>query len=246
MIVHIYGLPVDVDPVLEIAKRYGLRVIEDAAEMHGQTYKNKHCGSFGDVSTFSFYPNKHITTGEGGMVVTNNDKLSENCRNLRNLCFNPEKRFVHESLGWNLRMTNMQAALGLAQLEQLEEFVERKRHMGNLYNELLSGLSNIRLPLIKTDYAENIYWVYGILINDDFDMDAEEVMDKLTKKGMGTRPFFCPMHMQPVLKKRGLFEGENYPVAERLYRKGFYIPSGLALTDDQIKKCALAVREVLQ
>lgn len=246
MIVHIYGLPVDVDPVLEIAKRHGLKVIEDAAEMHGQTYKDKHCGSFGDVSTFSFYPNKHITTGEGGMIVTNNDQLSEDCRSLRNLCFQPEKRFVHERLGWNLRMTNMQAALGLAQLEQLEEFVDRKRHVGNLYNKLLSGLSNVRLPLIKTDYAENIYWVYGLLLSEDFDMDADEVMDKLAKKGIGTRPFFCPMHMQPVLQKKGLFEGENYPVAERLYRKGFYIPSGLALTDDQIKETALAVKEVLK
>ena len=246
MIVHIYGLPVDVDPVLEIAKRHGLKVIEDAAEMHGQTYKDKHCGSFGDISTFSFYPNKHITTGEGGMVVTNNDQLSEDCRSLRNLCFQPGKRFVHERLGWNLRMTNMQAALGLAQLEQLEEFVERKRHVGNLYNELLSGLSNVRLPLIKTDYAENIYWVYGLLLNDDFDMDVEVVMDKLAEKGIGTRPFFCPMHMQPVLQKKGLFEGENYQVAERLYRKGFYIPSGMALTDDQIKESALAVKEDLK
>jgi len=246
MIVHIYGLPVDMDPVLEIAKRHGLKVIEDAAEMHGQTYRNKPCGSFGDISTFSFYPNKLITTGEGGMVVTNNDQLSEDCRSLRNLCFQPGKRFVHERLGWNLRMTNMQAALGLAQLEQLKEFVERKRHMGNLYNELLSGLSNVRLPLTKTDYAENIYWVYGLLLDDDFDMDAEEVMDKLAEKGIGTRPFFCPMHMQPVLQKKGLFEGENYPVAERLYRKGFYIPSGMALTDDQIKESALAVKEILQ
>ena len=142
MIVHIYGLPVDMDPVLEIAKRHGLKVIEDAAQMIGQTYRGEPCGSFGDISTFSFYPNKHITTGEGGMVVTNDDQLSEDCCSLRNLCFQPEKRFVHERLGWNLRMTNMQAALGLAQLEQLEEVVERKRHMGNLYNELLSGLSN--------------------------------------------------------------------------------------------------------
>jgi len=246
MIVHIYGLPVDMDPVLEIAKRHGLKVIEDAAQMIGQTYRGEPCGSFGDISTFSFYPNKHITTGEGGMVVTNDDQLSEDCCSLRNLCFQPEKRFVHERLGWNLRMTNMQAALGLAQLEQLEEFVERKRHMGNLYNELLSGLSNVRLPLSKTDYAENIYWVYGLLLDNDFNMDAEVVMNKLAKKGIGTRPFFCPMHMQPVLKKMGLFESESYPVAERLYRKGFYIPSGMALTDDQIKESALAVKEVLQ
>jgi perosamine synthetase len=119
MIVHIFGLPVDVDPVLEIAKRHGLKIIEDAAEMHGQTYKGRPCGSFGDVSTFSFYPNKHITTGEGGMILTDDDKLAETCRSLRNLCFQPHQRFVHERLGWNLRMTNMQAAVGLAQLERL-------------------------------------------------------------------------------------------------------------------------------
>ena len=246
MVVHIYGLPVDMGPVMDIAKRHGLKIIEDAAEMIGQTYRDKPCGSFGDISTFSFYPNKLITTGEGGMVVTNNDQLSEDCRSLWNLCFQPEKRFVHERLGWNLRMTNMQAALGLAQLERQKEFVQRKRRMGNLYNDLLSGLSNVQLPIAQTDYAENIYWVYGLLLDDDFDMDAEVVMDKLAKKGIGTRPFFCPMHMQPVLKKMGLFKSERYPVAERLYRKGFYIPSGMALTDDQIKETALAVKEVLQ
>jgi perosamine synthetase len=143
-------------------------------------------------------------------------------------------------------MTNIQAALGLAQLEQLEKFVQRKRHIGNLYNELLSGLPNVTLPLPKTDYAENIYWVYGLLLNNDFNFDAEMIMRKLHKKGIGTRPFFCPMHMQPVLKKMGLFLGEHYPVAERLYRKGFYIPSGMALTDNQIKESALAVKEVLR
>jgi perosamine synthetase len=246
MVVHIYGLPVDMDPVLELASRYGLKIIEDAAEMIGQTYKGKPCGSFGDISTFSFYPNKHITTGEGGMVVTNNDQLSGDSRSLRNLCFQPEKRFVHERLGWNLRMTNLQAALGLAQLEQLGDFVQRKRHMGNRYNELLSELPNVQLPLAKTDYAENIYWVYGLLLDDNFDMGAEAVMAKLSEKGIGTRPFFCPMHMQPLLQRMGLFEGEEYPVAERLYRKGFYIPSGMALTDSQIEESALAVKEVLQ
>ena len=130
MVVHIYGLPVDMDPVLDIARRHGLKVIEDAAEMHGQDYKGRPCGSFGDISTFSFYPNKHITTGEGGMIVTNDDRLAEECRSLRNLCFQPQKRFVHERLGWNLRMTNLQAALGVAQLERLDEFVDAKAPHG--------------------------------------------------------------------------------------------------------------------
>jgi perosamine synthetase len=148
MVVHIYGLPVDVAPILELAEKYDLKVIEDAAEMHGQTYQKNPCGSFGDISTFSFYPNKHITTGEGGMIVTDNHALADRLRSLRNLCFKPEQRFVHDELGWNLRMTNLQAALGVAQLERLDEFVLRKRTMGQRYTELfaeLPGLQRVRL-----------------------------------------------------------------------------------------------------
>lgn len=246
MVVHIYGLPVDMDPVLDIAKRHGLKIIEDAAEMHGQTYRGKPCGSFGDISTFSFYPNKHITTGEGGMIVTDDDELAENCRSLRNLCFQPHKRFVHERLGWNLRMTNMQAALGLAQLEQLDEFVTRKRAMGIKYTELLRDLPGVQLPLIQTEYADNIYWVYGLLLDETICFDAEEAMMRLAALGIGTRPFFYPMHQQPILRRMGLFSGESYTVAERFYRKGFYIPSGMALTGEQMERVAEMVMEVLQ
>lgn len=243
MIVHIFGLPVDVDPVLEIAKRYGLKVIEDAAEMHGQTYKGKPCGSFGDISTFSFYPNKHITTGEGGMILTDDDELAETCRSLRNLCFQPDKRFVHERLGWNLRMTNMQAALGLAQLERLDEFVERKRKMGALYTELLKDVPGLQLPLAKTDYAENIYWIYGIVLDESLGIDAEEAMNRLGKAGVGTRPFFYPMHQQPVFQKMGLFENEDYPVAKNLYQRGFYVPSGMALAEEDVKRVAFILKK---
>jgi perosamine synthetase len=245
MVVHIYGLPVDIDPVLDIAQKHGLKILEDAAQMIGQTYKGKFCGSFGDISTFSFYPNKHITTGEGGMIVTNNDTLGEECRSLRNLCFQPERRFVHERLGWNLRMTNMQAALGLAQLERLDEFVKRKRFMGRLYNELLAETRGIQLPLNVTENAENIYWVYGVVLGDEVDFDAAEVMRRLAAKHVGSRPFFWPMHEQPVLKRMGLFNGEEYPVAERIARRGFYLPSGLALTQEQIHKSAQALKEIL-
>jgi perosamine synthetase len=245
MVVHIYGLPVDIDPVLDIAKRYGLKVLEDAAEMIGQTYRGKPCGSFGDISTFSFYPNKHITTGEGGMIVTNNDQLAEACRSLRNLCFTPQKRFVHERLGWNLRMTNIQAAIGLAQLERLDEFILLKREMGKLYTELLKNKGGIQLPLAKTDYAENIYWVFGLLLKESIHIDSEEAMKRLASKGIGTRPFFYPMHQQPVLKRLGFFEGESYPVAEQLHLKGFYLPSGLALKANQIYRCVDIISEVL-
>jgi len=160
--VHIYGLPVDMDPILDLGRKYGLVVIEDAAEMLGQTYKNRPCGSLGDISTFSFYPNKHVTTGEGGMIVTDNADYDALCRSLRNLCLQPHKRFVHDRLGWNLRMTNMQAAVGVAQLERLDKFVAIKRRIGGRYNESLANLPGIQLPLARTEYAENIYWVFGI------------------------------------------------------------------------------------
>jgi len=246
MVVHIYGLPVDMDPVLAIAQKHGLYIIEDAAEMHGQTYKGKLCGSFGVISIFSFYPNKHITTGEGGMIVTDDDRLAEKCRSLRNLCFLPQKRFIHEELGWNLRMTNLQAALGLAQLERLDEFVVRKRAMGRLYTSLFSGIETIELQPVKTSYSENIFWVYGMILKENIPFDAEAAMKKLADKKIGTRPFFWCMHEQPVFHKMGLFKNEQYPVAERMARRGFYIPSGMALTQDQIQEAAKIVKGILQ
>ncbi len=246
MAVHIYGLPCDMNPILALADAHGLRVIEDAAEMHGQTYFGRPCGSFGDISTFSFYPNKHITTGEGGMIVTDSDALAEKCRSLRNLCFIPERRFVHEELGWNMRMTNLQAALGVAQLERLETFIQRKRSMGALYTELLDGTPGLQLPLAQAEYAKNIYWVYGIVIEDSLGLDAVEAMRRLGAAGVGTRPFFWPMNKQPVLNRMGLLKGVDCPVAERIARQGFYIPSGLALTETQIKTVAQKVRELIR
>lgn len=238
MVVHIYGLPVDMDPVLDIAKRHGLKIIEDAAEVIGQTYRGKPCGSFGEVSTVSFYPNKHVTTGEGGMILTDDDELAETCRSLRNLCFQPRRRFVHERLGWNLRMTNLQAALGLAQLERLDEFIEKKRWIGQRYNKLLAGLQGVQLPLPATDYAENIYWVYGLVLDESLGFNAQEAIVRLVKVGVGCRPFFYPLHQQPVLREMVFFEGETYPVAEGLGERGLYLPSGLALTEGQTTSVA--------
>lgn len=245
MVVHIYGLPVDMDPVLRIAQEHGLKVIEDAAEVHGQTYRGRPCGSFGDTSTFSFYPNKHVTTGEGGMILTDDVALAERCRGLRNLCFQPQKRFVHEQLGWNLRMTNIQAALGLAQLERLDEFVARKRLMGARYTEALSALPGVQIPLPQTDYARNGYWVFGLVLDADRGMNAEEAMRRLGEEGIGTRPFFHPMHQQPVLQRMGLFPRDSHPVAEHLSQQGFYIPSGMALTAPDIDRVCEAVWKVL-
>ncbi len=245
MVVHIYGLPVDMDKVLKLAEKYKLRIIEDAAEMHGQTYKGRPCGSFGDISTFSFYPNKHVTTGEGGMLLTDDDELAKRCRSIRNLCFQKEKRYVHEELSGNYRFTNLQAAVGLAQLERLDEFVERKRHIGMFYTEALSDIDGIQLPIANTDYADNIYWVYGIVLDDRFGINNREMQKRLTDEGIGTRTFFWCMHEQPVLKDMGLFEGEEYPNAERLARRGMYIPSGLALTDEQMENTILKINKVL-
>ncbi len=248
IVVHIYGLPVDMEPILELAKKYNLKIIEDAAEMHGQTYNGKMCGSFGDISIFSFYPNKHITTGEGGMVLMDDEKLYERCKSLRNLCFSADgnKRFIHEELGWNLRMTNIQAALGVAQLERVQEFIAKKRWIGAMYQELLSDIEVINLPLHKKAFAKNIYWVFAITLKDKYSKDAKEVMRELSVKGVGTRPFFYPMHQQPVFNKMGLFRDEKYPNATKLYERGFYIPSGLALTEDQSREVSKIMHEVLR
>ena len=241
MVVHIYGLPVDMDPVFTLAARHGLKVIEDAAEAHGQTYKNQPCGSFGDISTFSFYPNKHVTTGEGGMLLTDDDRLAERCRSLRNLCFQSKRRFVHEELGWNFRMSNLQAALGVAQLERLDEFAARKRQMGKRYMELLRDAKGLQLPIERTDYAENIFWVLGVVLRDEVPFDAAEAMRRLDSAGIGTRPFFWPMHEQPIFRKAGWFKSDSCPVAENIASRGFYLPSGLAITDEQIERVAATV-----
>lgn len=244
MVVHLYGLPVDMDPILALAKKYGLKIIEDAAQAHGLMYKGKQCGTFGDVSTFSFYPNKHITTGEGGMVVTNDDELAARSESLRNLCFQPEKRFVHEELGWNYRMSNIQAALGVAQLEVFDAHIERKHEIGEKYQKHFCGLPGFQLPVSTTDYALNVYWIFGMIVEEHQPFDANDVIELLRKKGIGTRPFFYPLHQQPVFLKEGLFRHCSYPVAERISRKGFYIPSGLGISNEDIDYVAKSVWDV--
>lgn len=234
MVVHIYGLPVDMDPVIELAHKYGLMIIEDGAEAHGLEYKGKKCGSFGDISIMSFYPNKHVTTGEGGMVLTDNERMYERCNSFRNLCHKPGFRFVHEELGYNYRMSNIQAAVGVAQLEKIEEHLQKKQEMGKLYQEIFRNNEKFQKPLEKTSYAQNVYWVFGLVMDKLDKRSAHEVIEQLAKEGIGCRPFFYPMNLQPALKKLGLFEGESYPVAEWLYEKGFYVPSGLSLTEEQM------------
>ncbi len=243
MPVHLYGHPVDMDPLREIADRHRLAVIEDAAEAHGATYRGARCGSLGDVSCFSFYANKIVTTGEGGMVLTDDAALAERLRSGRNLCFRDDRRFWHTEAGHNFRLTNVQAAIGLGQVERIDELVARKRRMGARYTELLGGLP-LQLP-VEREWAENVYWMYGVVLAEGTGLDAVSFAERLAERGVQTRPFFIGMHEQPVFRDRGLFAGERHPVAERLARQGLYLPSGLALTDDQQDAVAEAVREVL-
>jgi perosamine synthetase len=244
IVVHIYGLPAQMNEIVSLAKKHNLKIIEDAAEMHGQTYFNKKCGSFGDISTFSFYANKIITTGEGGMILCDDPDIAARCKKLRNLAFDPAlPRFVHEEMGWNYRITNMQAALGVAQLEQIDKFIARKQLIGKVYNDELAFLTDkgFKLPVASTDYASNIYWVFGVVAPDE--TEKNKVVDFLSAKKIGTRPFFWCLHEQPVLKSLNLFANQTFPIAEGLARRGFYLPSGLGLTAEEMKIVTSSVRE---
>ncbi len=236
IITHIYGLPVNLTKIIKIAKKKNIKIIEDAAELIGQKYKNKICGSFGDLSTFSFYANKHITTGEGGMIVTNDKKLYEKCKSLRNLSFSKSyfDRYNHNDIGWNYRMTNLQAAIGCGQLKNIKKIIKRKREIGNLYYEKLKNNKNLILQENKNSYSKNIYWVFGILIKNNKKYKRNEMMKKLLKYGIDTRPFFLSMNKQKIFKKMKLFKGDKMKNSEYLSNNGFYVPSGLALKDNQI------------
>ena len=233
MPVHTYGHPTEMDPLLELADRHGLYIIEDGAEAHGAEYRGRKCGSMGHLAAFSFYANKIVTTGEGGMVVTDDDRLAKRALSLRNLCFHPGKRFEHHELGYNFRMTNLQAAVGVAQMERAAELVERKVRQGETYRQKLETIDGVTLQTVR-EWARPVYWVNAIVLNDDISMDAVQLAEGLEEEGIQTRPFFWPIHEQPVFHKMGLFENESYPVSERLARCGLYFPSGMALTNEQI------------
>lgn len=243
LVVHIYGLPVDLERIEHECKKRNILLIEDAAEMHGQTYRDKPCGSFGDASTFSFYPNKHITTGEGGMIVTDNPVLYDKLRRGKNLYFGRENRYEHDGLGWNMRMTNLQAAVGLAQLERLDEFVQKKRSIGHFYNQALKDSKLFALPPKNTEYATSIYWVYGLTLKEKTGFKSKDIMIKLHSLGIGSRQFFCPLHKQPILKELGYFKSVNLPNSEFLYEHGFYIPCGLGLSEQSMQ---IVVDKILQ
>ena len=247
IITHIYGLPVNLNKIIKVAKNKKIKIIEDAAEMIGQTYNKKKCGSFGNLSTFSFYANKHITTGEGGMILTNDKYLYEKCNSLKNLSFSKSyyDRFNHDDIAWNYRMTNLQAALGCGQLKNISWIVKRKREIGNIYYEKLKKCKNIILQKKITPYSKNIYWVFGIVLKNKISSQRNKIMKKLLKKNIGTRPFFVPMNKQKVFKKMKLFKKIKMPIAEYISKNGFYIPSGLGLKNSEINYISKALLEIL-
>lgn len=242
MPVHIYGHSCDMGPIVDIAAKHSIPVIEDAAEVHGGTYKGKMCGSLGDMSAFSFYGNKIISMGEGGMVCTNSDVLAQRARSLKDLAHSKETRFLHTELGYNYRVTNLQAALGLGQMEHLEEFLETKRRMAEFYTERLSGIRGLQTPVTK-DYAGNVYWMYAILIEESFGMSRDAFCAKLRERGVDTRIFFLPCHKQPAVS--ALYPNqESFPVTEYVAERGLYLPSGLAITDAQMEAVCSAVSAI--
>lgn len=251
MPVHIYGHPVDMDPVFRIAKKHNLKIVEDAAEVHGAEYFSRDrgrkwlkCGAMGDVAATSFYANKIITTGEGGMVLTDKEEYAQRAASYRNLCFRSEKRFYHTELGYNFRMTNLQAAVGVAQLEQIERFISIKVKLGEYYRKKFAGVKGVRFMSVK-EWAKSVYWMYGVELDPNLGITAEEMMQRLAKHQIGARPFFMGMHAQPVLRDLGLFANESYPYTDHAYKYGFYLPSGLTLQEKDIDRVVETVKKEL-
>ena len=248
IITHIYGFPVDIKKILNFIKNKKIKIIEDSAEMIGQDIGGKKCGSFGHISTFSFYANKHITTGEGGMILTNDKNIYNRCKSLRNLCFGKSNhsRFNHDDIGWNYRMSNLQAALGCGQLKNIKSIIKRKREIGRRYYNNLKNNKNIYIQPLKNSYSKNIYWVFGILIKKKVRLDNKKLMNYLLKKGIQSRSFFWPMHKQKIFLKMKLFANEKHPNAEFLSKKGLYLPSGLGISNKQIDIVSKTTNEILK
>ena len=238
--VHLFGHPVDMDALLEVAMRYDLTVIEDCAESHGATVRGRMTGALGDMGCFSFYANKIITTGEGGMVTTNHDRFAERLRLLRNLAFG-KPRFLHEVAGFNFRMMGYQAAMGRAQLRKIDHVIEQKRRVAATYTSLLADVSGIRTP-VELDWARNVFWMYAIEVTDEFPLTRDELSMSLSSVGIESRTFFCPMNKQPFLQRQAGYRALSCPVAERLWRTGLYLPSAITLTDEQIATVVEGIR----
>ena len=245
---HIYNFPLRVDILKKICNKNKIILIEDAAEAIGQKLNNKLCGSFGDISIFSFYANKQITTGEGGMITTNNKKLFEKSKSLRNLCFGKKDRFNHEDIGWNYRMTNLQASLGVSQLKRIKSIVHKRHLVGKEYFQRLKYNKNIYIPETSRNYAKNIYWVIAFVItNKNLNIDAKKMMKKLITYGIQTRPFFWPMHKQKIFKEKyKINTSGNYKNSEYISKYGLYLPSSLDIKSNQIKFICDKVNSILK
>ena len=248
IITHIYGLPVDLQKIMNVAKKKKIKIIEDAAEVIGLKYRNRMCGSFGDLSTFSFYANKHITTGEGGMIVTNKKDIYEKCKSLRNLSFSKSyfDRYNHDDIGWNYRMTNMQAALGCGQLKSINKIVKRKREIGNLYYKHLKRNKHLLFQENKNSYSKNIYWVFGVLLKKNSRSKRDFLMRTLLRNKIDTRPFFLSMNKQKIFKKMKIFSKSKMPNSEYLSNNGFYLPSGLGISDSEIRYVCTTLNQLLR
>ena len=245
IVTHIYSFANDMDKILKICRKNSIFVIEDAAEVIGLKYKNKKCGSFGDISTFSFYANKQITTGEGGMISVNKFDLYNKCKSLRNLCFGKLNRFNHEDIGWNYRMTNIQAALGLSQIKNINKIVKKKIMIGKQYYKNLKLNKNLTILPPSISYSKNIYWVVGILIKNK-KIKSSLLAIELRKFGIMTRPFFWPMHEQQIFKKMKLFKKSKFPNSSYLARYGLYLPSYYNLNNKQIDYISSVVNNILK
>jgi perosamine synthetase len=241
--VHLFGHPVDMDRLMKIAEKHRLMVIEDGAEAHGAKVRGRVVGSFGHMSCYSFYANKIITTGEGGMVVTNDHQLAEKLRLWKNLGFT-QPRFRHEVAAYNFRMTSYQAALGLSQLRRIEKTLAKKREIAAWYTEELSGLPGLGLPA-EEPWAWHVYWMYALTVGAEAGVTRDELATRLKKEGVDTRTFFCPMSAQPCFQSLPGFRAGPCPVADRLWRDGIYLPSSHSLTREDVGKVAAAVRKSL-
>ncbi len=237
--IHTYGHPAEMDRIKAVARKNNLFIVEDAAEAIGAEYKGRRAGSFGKVAAFSLYANKIITTGEGGIVVTDDEKLADKLRTMRNYGFTEERHFWHKVVGFSYRMTNVQAAIGLGQLERIDELVQARIDHAHLYNSLLEDVRGIVTPPCAP-HAKNVYWMYGILVEKEFGISRDELRQKLADRGIETRSFFIPIHLQPVYAD--LFSDE-YPVSEELGTKGLYLPSASGLTGKEIEFIAGVIRD---
>jgi len=241
LVVHMYGHPVDMDPVLKLARQRDLVVIEDAAEAHGALYHGRPVGGIGDIGAFSFYANKIVTTGEGGMVTTNDARTAELARSLRDNAFSGGRRFVHEFCAFNYRMTNLQAAVGLAQLERLDALVEIRRRTRRFYEKHLAGIPGVRLLEELPGYRA-VHWMNCILVDERHGCSRDELRRRLARNGIETRTTFVPVHLQPCYRSR--FRGEAFPVSETLCRDGLLLPSGPMMNEDLVEYVAECIADV--